>query len=76
MKTSNVSRYNYAELRERATAADATQIDIDSLGRWFELYGNDDWNGECYDADGIRLYPIVDWDEDADQGEVVGYEVR
>lgn len=71
-----INRYNYVELRERATAADATQNDIDSLGKWFELYGNDDWNGEYYDADGIRLYPIIEWDDETDTGEIVRYEIR
>lgn len=71
-----INRYSYAELRERATAADATQTDIDSLGKWFELYGNDDWNGEYYDADGISIYPVIVWDDEMDHGETVGYEIR
>lgn len=72
----NINRYNYAELRERATAADATQADIDTLGRWFDLYGSDYWNGEYYDADGISIYPVIVWDDETDQGETVGYEIR
>lgn len=77
MKTNYVSRYNYAELRAAATAPDAEQIDIDTLGQWFSLYGSQYWNGEYYDADdGLRLYEVTEWDEELDQGEVTGYEFR
>lgn len=60
----------YEELRSAATANDATQEDINALGKWFDAYGSAYWNGEYYDADGIRLYPIIEWDE------VTGYEFR
>lgn len=41
----------------------------------FEQYGDQFWNGEYYDADGLRLFPVyVEVDED--QFEITGYEVR
>lgn len=76
MKTKNFNRYSYEELRVAATATDADQIDVDTLGAWFEQYGQDHWNGECYDADGISLYPVIEWDDELEQGEAVGYEIR
>lgn len=71
-----MTRYDYKELRANAVAPGATQADIDALGKWFDTYGSAYWNGECYDADGISLYPIIEWDEELDQGETVGYEFR
>lgn len=83
MKTNDFGYYDFAELIEKATGLDAQQIDIDTLGAWFDQYGRDYWNGECYDASkadeptGTRsLYPIYDWDEELDQGTIVGYELR
>lgn len=77
------NRYSYNELLTAATAPDATQADIDALGGWFSRYGEQYWNGECYDASlpgeptGTRsLYEVVEWDVDTDQGEVVGYQFR
>lgn len=55
------SYYDYKELREKATAQNATQSDIDALGELFVAYGADSWNGEYYDADdGFRLFPIFE----------------
>ena len=67
---------SYEELKVAATAPDATQQDIDNLGEWFSRYGESYWNGEYYDADEIRVYPVIEWDEEAEQGETVGYEIR
>lgn len=77
MNTRTFSRYSYSELRTAATSDDAQQIDIDTLGAWFDAYGQSYWNGEYYDADdGLRLFPIIKWDDDLDQGETVGFEFR
>lgn len=76
MKTNRFTRYSYRELLSAVTSGSAEQIDIDTLGAWFDAYGPDYWNGECYDADGIRLYPVIEWDDDLDQGETVRYEIR
>lgn len=73
---SSINYYSYQELRAAATAPGATQADIDALGEWFSRYGDRYWNGECYDADGLSLYPVEKWDEEAAQGEIVGYEFR
>lgn len=76
MKTVKFNRYSYEDLLKAATAPDAKQIAINTLGAWFDAYGSDYWNGECYDADGMSLYPVIIWDDETDQGEVAGYEFR
>ena len=75
MKTNVYSRYSYKDLRARLDAEDRKQIDIDTLGAWFSEYCPYSWNGECYDADGVCLRPVIRWDETAEQGEIVGYEI-
>lgn len=47
--------YDYNELREKAESG--KQEDINNLGKWLEMYGDKYWNGEYYDADGLRIYP-------------------
>lgn len=76
MKTNSFGRYDYAELLAAATDPNAQQIDIDTLGAWFERYGSMYWTGDDFDADGRRLARVEEWDEDNDQGHVVGYEWR
>lgn len=71
MKTNDFNRYSYTELAAAAKAPDAQQIDIDTLGAWFEQYGTTYWNGEYYDADGDRLIPV--YEADGDDFEIVGY---
>lgn len=51
-----VGRYDYKELRAKAESG--SQEDINNLGRWFEDYGGRYWNGEFWDADGLKVYPI------------------
>ena len=73
-KEISMNRYSYSELLE-AVKANATPDNVDALGAWFEQYGDRYWNGEYYDADGLRLFPVyVEVDED--QFEITGYEVR
>ena len=72
-----MSYYDYKELREKALSPDATQADVDALGEWFSRFGERYWNGEFYDADdGREIRPVYKWDEELDQGEIVGYELR
>lgn len=66
-------KYNYAELKEKAI--NGTEGDVNNLGEWFENYGLKFWNGEFYDADGLRLYPIFE-DVGQDEFEPVGYELK
>ena len=73
MKTKTFSRYSYAELREAALKPGAKQIDIDTLGAWFSVYGQCYWNGEVYDADGKSLRPVYSYDTETDVYNVVGY---
>lgn len=57
----------YKELEQAALSADATQEDINALGKWFELYGETYWNGEYYTVnDNTRIVPIDIEDEDGD----------
>ena len=74
METNYFNRYSYKELFHAATGAGATQKDIDTLGAWFAEYGASYWNGECYDADGWRLFPV--YAENDGEFEVVNYEFR
>ena len=62
-----VSKYDYESLRKRATKSDATQDDINRLGEWFESYGMNFWNGEYYDADGFKLFPVYTFDSEAEE---------
>lgn len=69
--------YEYEDLRAAAAAPGAPQEAIDALGEWFDQHGSRYWTGEYYDADdGLRLYPVYKWDEELDQGELLGYEIR
>lgn len=73
-KEISMNRYSYSELLE-AVKANATPDNVDALGEWFEQYGDQFWNGEYYDADGLRLFPVYA-EVSEDQFEITGYEVR
>lgn len=70
-----VGRYNYEELR-KSVVDNPTQENRMALGEWFQNYGMEFWNGECFDADGFVLVPIYEWDEETDTGTVIDYELR
>ena len=71
-----MSRYDYEELKNKALAQNAVQEDIDALGKWFEQYGVEYWNGEYYEIDSNnRLLPMYK-QIDEDEFEIVGYEIR
>ena len=74
MKTKYYNQYSYKELLTAATAPNAEQIDIDTLGAWFEQF-DPYWNGEYYNADGHRLFPTYSEYADGDF-ELIGYEFR
>lgn len=67
---------DYEKLLAAATASDADQDDINALGEWLNANDSDAWNGEYYDADGLHLFPLIEWNDETDQGETVGYEIR
>ena len=67
--------YNYQEIRAAATAPNAAQADIDALGEWFQANGQQYWNGEYFDADGLRVYPVYR-ETEPDEYELTGYEIR
>ena len=69
-------RYEYEAIRAAAIAPGATQGEIDRLGEWFDRYGSMYWNGEYYDADGYRVFPVIEWDDESDTGNTVGYVIK
>ena len=59
-----ISEYDYEDLAEKAIHFNATKDDLISLWIWFERYGYQYWNGECYEIDSNHyLYPIYEEDE-------------
>lgn len=69
-----MSYYDYSDLK-KAYDANPSQENLNALGEWFWQHGSDYWNGEYYDADNIRIYPIYKEIAD-DQFDIVGYEAR
>lgn len=76
MNTKPFNYYSYRELRERLDAPDCEQTDIDTLGAWFDEFYMSEWDGEYYDADGLRLFPVYQYDEARDQYDLVHFEAR
>ena len=71
----NISYYDYEELAAKALETNAT-ADLEALGEWFNQYGRDYWNGECYTIDSSHdLFPIYEEVEE-DDFQIVGYEIR
>ena len=70
----DINYYAYEDLKA-AVIADPSEENVNALGEWFSSYGNDYWNGEYYDADDFRLYPVY---TEVDEGELelTGYEIR
>lgn len=66
--------YSYKDLKA-AVDTNPTPENINALGEWFDHYGNDYWNGEYYDADDLRIYPVYK-EIDEDNFELIGYEAR
>lgn len=78
METRTYNRYSYQELADKALKHGAEQIDIDTLGAWFEHYGTVYWNGEFFEIDSAhRLYPVAEMvDPETEDWRVVRYEIR
>ena len=70
-----VGRYNYDELR-KAAIEDPTPENLANLGEWFQDYGSSFWNGEYFDADGYRLYPVYSDPDDSGNSDLLGYDLR
>lgn len=69
--------YEYEELKNAALAPNATQEDINALGKWFMCYGSRYWNGEYYEIDNHhRLFEVLEYDGDEMDYVLVGYEIR
>ena len=69
-----INYYAYEDLKA-AVIADASEENVNALGEWFSSYGNDYWNGEYYDADDFRLYPVYT-EVNEDELELTDYEIR
>ncbi len=68
--------YNYENLKMNALKVGASKEDRLALLEWFEQYGMDFWNGECYDLEnGKCLYPIYEEVEE-DVFDIVDAEIR
>ena len=75
-----VNYYSYKDL-EAAALADASEENLAALGEWFERFGSDFFNGECYTVNAdCNLYPIYEdhFDEDGelDHADIIGWELR
>lgn len=70
-----ILRYGYEEYRA-AAIEDPSEENLANLGEWFQQYGMEFWNGECWDADGYELRPVYEWDEETGTGTICGYELR
>lgn len=71
----NINYYSYTELAEKALATKSPE-DCANLGYWFERWGRDYWNGECYNIDSAHdLYPVYKEVED-DEYDIEGWEIR
>jgi hypothetical protein len=69
-----MARYDYQELREKLNGKH-TQDDVNALGEWLSQYGDDSWNGEYYDADGLKIFPVYNQISE-DEFDLVGYEIK
>ena len=67
--------YNYNELI-KAYNENKTQKNLNAIGEWFEQYGTEFWNGECYECKelGGRLFPICKRHENII--EIIGWELN
>ena len=72
-----MNRYEYKDILA-AVDENETPESLAALGEWFQRYGDMYWNGECWDIDGNRgLYPIYKLvDEECEDWEIIGYEIR
>lgn len=74
MNSFETTRYDYNRLKA-AVEGNPTQANIDALGEWFSNWGIDYFNGEYYDAENFRIYPVFEEVEE-DEFELKGYEIR
>lgn len=73
---SNVNYYSFGDLLE-ALNNNLSAENINRMGVWFDLFGMEYWNGECFQLDESReIVPIYTWDEETEQGQLVGYKLK
>lgn len=77
MQTRHYDYYSYQDLEKIVLSGTAEQIDIDTLGGWFEQYGSLYWNGESYEINSeFRLWPVYSEPDEYEDVEILGYELR
>lgn len=66
--------YDYERLRDKALDSQATNKDINELGKWFEEFGRAFWNGRCFRVDSHHyLLPVYRYDENGEPSEIEKY---
>lgn len=74
-KIIEATEYNYKELINQVRENETPET-LAELGYWFEHYGSsDDWNGEYWDCELGRLYPIYGSEQDGCYP-IVGWEIK
>lgn len=69
-----MTRYDYQELREKAIN-NPTFENLEALADWLSNYDINSWNGEFWDIDGLRLYPIFGDEDENGCFPIVNYEI-
>lgn len=69
-----MTRYDYQELREKAIN-NPTFENLEDLADWLSNYDINSWNGEFWDIDGLRLYPIFGDEDENGCFPIVNYEI-
>ncbi len=70
----NISYYDYEKLANAALKS-GKEEDLNSLGEWFERYGNSYWNGEKYEIDSTHFLRPIYREINEDDFETTGYEL-
>ena len=70
MELKDFDKESFEVLLAAAKAPDAKQIDVDTVGAWYECYGTKFWDGKGFvTGGGKRLVPL----HDKKNGKVRGY---
>ena len=64
---------DYQTLRQKAIRY-SNKTNLQNLAEWFLNYGGQYWNGEYYDADDYKLYPIYK-ETEPDNFEIIGWKL-
>lgn len=71
------SRYEYPELKKKVEADPKNQKLLQRMTNWFWAYDSFGWNGEYYDCEDFRIYPVYRFFDDEDkEPEFIKWELR